>query len=151
MNVFTLAPRHWYSWDFVVLDDVRQLAEFNLSSWREKGVVWVDGVDYRLYRESPLGDFLLQHAGSAVARATKPSAFKREFVIRYKEKPYTLRAKSAFSRTFVVLDGSTEIGSIAPETWGRRKAKVTLPDDWPFLLKSFAMWLTIVHWKRDAA
>jgi hypothetical protein len=73
-----------------------------------------------------------------------------EFVIRYKEKPYTLRAKSAFNRTYVVLDGSTEIGSIVPENWSTRKSKVTLPDDWTFLLKSFAMWLTIIHWKRDA-
>jgi hypothetical protein len=150
MSVFTLAPRHWYSWDFFVLDGERPLAEFSLSSWREKGVVWVDGVDYRLYRESHFGDFVLQHAGSVIARATKPSAFRREFVIRYKEKPYTLRAKSAFSRTYVVLDGSTEIGSIVPENWSTRRSKVTLPDAWPLLLKSFAMWLTIIHWKRDA-
>jgi hypothetical protein len=150
MSVFTLAPRHWYSWDFFVFDGDRQLAEFDLSSWREKGLVWVDGVDYRLYRESPFGDFVLERAGSVIARATKPSAFRREFVIKYKEKPYTLRAKSAFGRTFMVLDGRTEVGSLAPESWLGRKAKVTLPDDWPFLLKSFAMWLTIVHWKRDA-
>ena len=30
-----LIPSHWYSWDFFVTDDGRQLAEFNLSSWRE--------------------------------------------------------------------------------------------------------------------
>ena len=151
MSALTLAPRHWYSWDFFVFDGDRQLAEFNLSSWREKGVVSVDGVDYHLYRESALGDFVLQHAGSVIARATKPSAFRREFVIRYKEKPYTLLAKSAFSRTFVVLDGSTEIGSIAPERLTTRRAMADLPDNWPLLLKSFAMWLTIVQWKREAS
>jgi hypothetical protein len=150
MSVFTLAPMHWYSWDFFVFDGARQLAEFNLSWWREKGVVWVDGVDYHLYRETALGDFVLQHAGSVIARATKPSAFRREFIIRYQEKPYTLRAKAAFSRTFLVFDGSTEVGSIVPENYVRRRATVTLPDDWPLHLKSFAMWLTIVHWKRDA-
>lgn len=151
MSALTLAPTHWYSWDFFVFDGDRQLAEFNLSSWREKGVVSVDGVDYHLYRESTLGDFVLQHAGSVIARATKPSAFRREFVIRYKEKPYTLLAKSAFSRTFVVLDGSTEIGSIAPERLTTRRATADLPDNWPLLLKSFAMWLTIVQWKREAS
>ncbi|HZM95572.1 MAG TPA: hypothetical protein VFB92_19210 [Vicinamibacterales bacterium] len=149
MSALTLIPRHWYSWDFFVTDDDRQLAEFNLSSWREKGVVSVDGIDYRLYRESSFGDFVLEHAGSVIARATKPSAFRREFVIRYKEQPYTLRAQS-FSRTYIVLDGSTEIGSIAPEKWFTRTANVDLPDNWPFLLKSFAMWLTIIQWKRDA-
>ena len=46
-----------------------------------EGVVSVDGIDYRLYRESSFGDFVLEHAGSVIARATKPSAFRREFVI----------------------------------------------------------------------
>jgi hypothetical protein len=151
MRALTLIPSHWYSWDFFVTDDGRQLAEFNLSSWREKGVVWVDDIAYSLDRESPLGDFVLEHAGSVIARATKPSAFRREFVIRYKEKPYTLQAQSAFSRNYVVLDGSTEIGSIAPESLFTRTASVMLPDDWPFLLKSLAMWLTIIQWKRGAA
>jgi hypothetical protein len=150
MSVLTLAPRHWYSWSFSVADGDRRLAEFNLSAWREKGAVWVDGVDYRLYRESPPGDFVLQHAGSVIARATKPSAFRREFVVRYRERPYTLRAKAAFRRTFVVLDGSVEVGSLVPENWLTRRAMVTLPEDWPLPLKLFAMLLTIVHWKRDA-
>jgi len=35
MRALTLIPSHWYSWDFFVTDDGRQLAEFNLSSWRE--------------------------------------------------------------------------------------------------------------------
>ena len=57
MSALTLIPRRWYSRDFFVTDDGRQLAEFHLSSWREQGVVSVDGIDYRLYRESPFGDF----------------------------------------------------------------------------------------------
>lgn len=151
MSALTLTPRHWYSWDFSVVDGNKALAEFNLSSWREKGVVRADGVDYSLYRESLMGDFVVQRAGSVIARATKPSIFRRKFIIRYRERPYTLRAKSAFSRTFVVLDGSTQIGSLVPEHWFTHRATVALPDDWPLPLKLFAMWLTIVHWRRDAS
>ena len=83
MSALTLTPKRWYSWDFFVLDGARTLANFRLSSWREKGVLEVDGLDYDVYRESPFGDFILQHAGSILARATKPSAFRRSFVIRY--------------------------------------------------------------------
>jgi len=151
MSTLTLTPKHWFSWDFVVLDDTRRLMDLRTSLWREKGVLSVDGVDYRVYRESPLGEFVVEHAGSMLARAAKPSAFKREFVIRYDQKPYTLRAESVFRRTFIVLDGSTKVGSIVPRNmWGRR-ATVTLPDDWPLPVKSFAIWLTIIHWKRDAS
>jgi hypothetical protein len=39
MSALTLTPRHWYSWDFFVTSGDKQLAEFNLSSWREKGIV----------------------------------------------------------------------------------------------------------------
>jgi hypothetical protein len=151
MSVLTMTPKHWYSWDFSVLEGARRLADVHLSSWREKGVLSVDGVDYHVFRESLLGDFLLQHAGSVLARASKPSAFQRSFILRYKEKPYTLRADSAFRRSFVLFDGSAEMGSIVPESAWTRKAQVTLPDDWPLPLKSFAIWLTIVHWKREAS
>jgi hypothetical protein len=130
MSALTLTPKRWYSWDFFVLDGARTLANFRLSSWREKGVLEVDGLDYDVYRESPFGDFILQHAGSILARATKPSAFRRSFVI---------------------LDGETEVGSIVPENSFTRRAMVTLPDGWPLPVQSFAMWLTVIHWKRDAS
>ena len=42
MSALTLAPRRWYSWDFSVAAGDKRLAEFNLSSWREKGVVRVE-------------------------------------------------------------------------------------------------------------
>ena len=96
MSALTLTPKRWLSWDFFVLDGARTLANFRLSSWREKGVLEVEGLDYDVYRESPFGDFILQHAGSILARATKPSAFRRSFVIRYKERSFTLQAQSAF-------------------------------------------------------
>jgi hypothetical protein len=151
MSTFTLAPRHWISSGFSVTDGDDRVAEFKLSSWREKGIVSVDSIDYNLYRESLLGDFILQRAGAVIARASKPSTFRRSFVIRYRERQYTLRPKSAFTQAFVVLDGSAQIGTLAPQRWFSRKAKVTLPDDWPLPLKMFAMWLAIVLWNRDAA
>ena len=151
MSALTLTPRRWYSWDFSVADGGRALAEFKLSLWREKGVARADGVDYQLFRESPLGDFVVQRAGSVIARATKQSLCRREFIIRYRERSCTLRAKGPFSRTFVVLDGSTQIGSLVPEHSFTHRATVALPDDWPLPLKLFVMWLTIVHWRRNAS
>ena len=150
MSVLTLAPRNWFTWNFSVLDGERPLAEVNLSSWRERGTLTIEGADYSVYRESLIGDFLLEQSGRVLARAEKPSMFRRSFIIRYKEKPYTLRAQSAFRRAFVLLDGEREIGSIVPENAFTRNSVVTLPDEWPLPIKSFAIWLTIVHWRRDA-
>jgi len=152
MTALTLAPRDWFSWNFSVLDGERTLADVHLSSWRERGTLTIEGVEYVVSRESLMGDFLLQQSGSILARASKPSAFHRSFIIRYKERSYTLQAKSIFRRAFVLLDGEEhEIGSIVPENSWTRKSVVTLPEDWPLPVKAFAMWLTIVHWKRDAS
>ena len=150
MSVLTLAPRNWFTWNFSLLDGERLLADIHFSSWRERGVLTVEGVDYSVYRESMLGDFLLERAGSMVARAEKPSAFVRSFIIKYKERSYTLQAESSFRRAFVLLDGAREIGSIAPESVWTRTAVVTLPDDWPLPLKSFAIWLTLLRWRRES-
>ena len=51
----------------------------------------------------------------------------------------------------MILDGETEVGSIVPENSFTRRAMVTLPDGWPLPVQSFAMWLTVIHWKRDAS
>jgi hypothetical protein len=150
MSVLTLTPHNWFSWNFSLFDGERTLAEVNLSSWRERGTLMVEGVEYDVYRESPLGDFLLQRSGSVLVRAEKPSAFRRAFIITYKEKPYTLTAESVFRQTFVLLDGKHQIGSIVRESVFTRQSVVTLPDDWPLPVKSFAIWLTIMHWRRDA-
>jgi len=151
MSVLTLSPHNWFSWNFSLFDgEERPLAEVNLSSWRERGTLMVEGVEYDVYRESPLGDFLLQRSGSVLARAEKPSMFLRSFIIKYQQKSYTLRAESAFRRAFVLLDGEREIGSIVPKGVFTRNSVVTLPDNWPLPVKSFAIWLTIMHWRRDA-
>jgi hypothetical protein len=151
MSVLTLTPRSAFSWNFSVLDGERPLADVNLSSWRERGTISVDGLDYSIDRESALGDFVLERSGSVLARAEKPSAFQRAFIIRYKQKPYTLKAESVFRQTFVLLDGDHQIGSIVRKSAWTRQSVVTLPDDWPLAVKSFAIWLTIMHWRRDAS
>lgn len=150
MSVLTLAARNWFTWNFSLLDGERPVAEVYLSSWRERGTLKAEGTDYRVYRESLLGDFLLEQSGSVIARAEKPSMFYRSFIIRYKEKSYTLQARSAFRRAFVLLEGEHQIGSIVPKSAFTRNSVVTLPDQWPLPIKSFAIWLTIVHWQRDA-
>ena len=147
----TIVPLRWYSWDFDVMEGTRHLARIDVSSWREKGVLTIDGADYRVYREGAMsGDFLLERDGLVFARATKPSAFKNTFVVTYHERQYTLSKRSAWRREFVVRSGETEIGSLAPTSAWRREAAVRLPEDWPIPIRVFVIWLAIILWKRDA-
>ncbi|MBM3470135.1 MAG: hypothetical protein FJX73_05000 [Armatimonadetes bacterium] len=96
-----------------------------------------------------MGDFVLESGGAVLARAEKPSAFRRSFVIEHEGRRYTLRSRSAFLRAFVLLDGSAEVGSITPEGMLTRRADVTLPLDLPLPVRVFIIWLVLILWRRD--
>jgi hypothetical protein len=144
-----IAPVSWYSWAFKVSDESRTVADIAMSWWREKGALAADGVNYRVYREGlASGAFVLEGPGSVLARAEKPSAFRREFSVRHDGREYTLRPRSIFGRTFILTAGSREIGSVTPHNAFTRKATADLPADLPIPVRAFIVWLVMIAWKR---
>jgi hypothetical protein len=149
-DVLTAVPTHWYSQDFTLRDGDRTLAELDFSSWRERGVLTIDGRDYRVYREGAMsGAFILELDGTEIARAEKPSAFHRMFIVRHAGQEWELRAASALRRKFVLLQGSNEVGVIAPEHAFSRRAAVDLRVTLPAAVQAFIVWLTLLLWKRE--
>jgi len=158
--MLTIIPKAWYSWDFSVVDGDRQLASMDLSSWREKGILTIEGVKHRVYREGAMsGDFVLERDGTVLARGTKPSAFFSTLIVAHQGREYRLEKKSVWRRAFVLLAcglgeaGSArekEIGSLVPANAWTRKASVDLPKDWPLPVRVFVIWLAIIMWKREA-
>jgi hypothetical protein len=145
-------PKGWFSGDFYVLDGARQVAEMDLSKWREQGVLIVEGTPYQVYRERLMsGAFILETAGSVVVRAEKPSVFFRRFLIECQGRQFMLQAKSVFGREFTLFDGPSEIGSIAPEGIFTRRAEAHLPEELPLPLKAFILWLVLIIWKRESS
>ena len=145
-----IAPTHWYSWDVTVSDESRPVADIATSWWREKATLTINGATYRVYREALMsGAFVLEQAGSVLARAEKPSIFRREFEIRHAGRTYTLRRRSLFQRAFVLVDGSRQVGSIAPKNAFTRKAAADLPQDLPLPVRLFIVWLTVISWRRE--
>ena len=147
--MLSLVPKKWFSWDFTVTEGARSVADIDISWWREQGVLTVQGVDHRVYRERMMsGDFILESGGSVLARAQKPSAFHRTFEIAHEGRRYTLRAESAFRRTFLLLDGERRVGSLSPEGIFTRRASVDLPPSLPLAMRVFVIWLAVILWKR---
>jgi hypothetical protein len=63
--MLTAVPKRWFSWDFTVTEESQAVADIDISWWREKGILTVQGVDYRVSREGMMsGDFVLESAGS---------------------------------------------------------------------------------------
>jgi hypothetical protein len=145
-----IVPTHWYSWNVTVSDASRPVAVIVVSWLREKGALTIDDTTYRVYREAPMaGDFILEHAGSVLARADKPSIFRREFVIRHAGREYTLCPRSLLGRTFVLIEGSRQVGSLAPTGVFTRHAAADLPHDLPLPVRMFIVWLTVISWRRQ--
>ena len=145
-----IVPTHWYSWDFKVEDEFRPVAGIDTNRWREKGSLTIGGTTYDMYREAPMsGAFVLEHAGSVLARAEKPSFFRREFVIQHADREYTLRRESMFRRAFVLLDGSRQVGRVAPQSAFTRQAAADLPPALPLPVRLFIVWLTVILWRRE--
>jgi len=144
-------PKRWFSWNFTVMEGSQPVADIDVSWWREKGLLTIQGTTYKVYREGLMsGAFILESAGAVLARAEKPSAFRNSFIIEHAGKHYTLCKKSAFRREFLLLDGSGEIGSLSPEGIFTRRARVDLPEDLPLPVRVFIIWLAVILWKRDS-
>jgi hypothetical protein len=142
-----------FSWTFSVMDGSKQVAEAVDLSWlTEKGELKIHGVVYKAYREGMMsGAFVLESPDGVIARAEKPSALRRSLIVEHAGRQYTLRAKSAFRREFLLLDGSSRIGSISPEGIFTRRAAVELPEAWPLPVRMFIIWLTVMLWKQEQA
>jgi len=149
--MLTLIPKSWFSWNFNIMDGVRAVAEIDVSGWREKGLLAVDGIDYLVYREGLMNDtFILELGGKVLARAEKAKAFHRAFLIKYAAKQYTLKAKSAFRREFLLLEGDRKIGTLSPKGVFSHRAIVEFPEELPLPVKVFIIWLAVILWKRES-
>jgi hypothetical protein len=146
-------PKYWFSWDFNLYGARGELtAEICLSSWRERGSVLISGTEYRIHRQGIAGPFLLEAPDSTTAAsATKTSVLYREFSIHQETQNYTLKAISAFGREFGLFKGEDRVGSIQPESWWGRRARVEFADEVQPLIQAFVVWLTLLLWKRDAS
>ena len=145
-------PKGWFSKNYRVMDGALQVAEIDMSWWREEGRLVVEGASYKAYREKLMsGAFLLETGnGLALARAEKPGALRRRFHIEYGDRKYVFQAKSVWGREFTLFDGQNEIGSVAPEGLLTRRAAVNLPDGLAPPVKVFILWLALILWERES-
>lgn len=145
------APVSWFSWNFHVFEHDKQLAHIDMAWIREAGTLVLEGASYKVNREGFFGGaFILEKDGHVLARATKPSVWRRMFEIEFGTKRYVLKTKSSFGRSFVLLDGEMTIGAMRPEHAFTRRSAVDFPDDLPLPARIFMIWLAILLWKREA-
>lgn len=141
-----VVPRTW-SYTFSVVDGTEAVAQaVDMSWWHDKAELRLQGATYTARRDKSA--YLLESDARVLARAEQPRTWRRELFIEHSGPRYTLRAKSAFRRDLLLLEGSRQVGSIAPEWLLSRKAAVELPKEFPLYLQVFVIWLAMTVWKR---
>lgn len=142
-----IVPKAW-SYAFSVMDGSERVAQaVDLSFWRDKGELRIQGFIYKARRDR--SSYVLESGTGVIARAERPRRWLRELGIEHSDRRYTLRAKSPFRRQLLLLEGSTQIGSISPDGLFTRKAEVELPQALPLFLKVFIIWLAMTIWKQE--
>ena len=148
-----LTPTRWFTWDFRVTANGRDIAVIDRHWYRERASFSLDGTSFTIRRTALLrSTFVLERAGTGavIAEASKPSAFLRTFEVTAGGKQLTLRAVSAFRREFHLFDGAAWIGRIRPVSAFRRTATAEFPETMPLELQLFVTFLVLVLWKRQA-
>lgn len=147
------APLAWYSSKFQLLRDGREIGLLKPGVLSERATFTVKDVVFEFYREGLMGDFVLEFEGTALARADKPSALTRRFVVRVEDQRYVLEAESTFKRAFLFRNEGEEavLGRIEPKGALTRKATIDLPKELPLPVQAFCFWLVLVLWNRAAA
>lgn len=144
-------PKGWFSSDYTVFENDLAVADIDLSFLSESSEIRIKEGIYKAYRQGWMsGAFVIESAGSILARAEKPSALYRSFTVEWGDRTYTLEAESAVLRKFVLLEGGREIGSIHPDHAFTSRAMIELPEDIPLSVRIFMFWLVVILWKRDS-
>lgn len=152
--MLTAIPQGLFSGDYTITQDNEQVAELDLSLWKEQGTMIIADRRFQVRKEGWVNQtFLLEQGDQVIARARKPSVFKRRFELVLGETTCELRPKNVFCRTYHVYAPGTDtpVGRIARQGWFTRRTDIDLPDDWPAGLQVFVFWLVLLMWRRDAA
>jgi hypothetical protein len=145
-------PKNIFSSTFLLEEEARLLGEVGASLWRERATLEIQDGTYELYREEQfVGDFVLEHNGNILARASKPSAFKNRFEVELPNRHLVLRKLGPLSRRFGLFEGDKQVGGIYPLGIFTRRSSIDLPGDWPLPLRVFVFWLAFIIWKRQQA
>jgi hypothetical protein len=146
-------PHAWYSTKFKLFRDGHEVGLLKPGLLTERATFAVKDVTFECYREGWVGDFVLEFEGAALARADKPSALTRRFVLRVEDQRYVLEAESAWRRAFRLRVEHDEevLGRIAPKGLLTRRATIDLPEELPLPVQAFCFWLVLVLWNRAAA
>lgn len=154
--VLDVKCRSFVKWQFDVFQGESLVADIDLKLLREGAELEIKGEHFTIKRAGLVsGAFTIEAFGRELARAEKPSALFRRFVVEFANRRFVLEAEKALFRRFVVAEEPTdgigvEIGRIEPVKWYSQSAIAKFDDSLPLAVDIFLITLVLFLWKRSA-
>ena len=144
-----VAVRTLFSWNYQFRENGTIVGEMNRALLRETADVDLDDGRYSFYRDQVVGgDYVIEHNGQILARATKPKWWRSNLDVELFKRSVKLQRPSIFMRRFAAFEGGKRVGTIHP-AWLTGRAKIDLPSDWTVLDRVFLFWLCSLMWRRQ--
>jgi hypothetical protein len=148
--MLTVVPKHLFSWDCELREGESLVARLEIPYWGEHGTLRAQGEAWQLGREDWFhGQYFLRQAGRTLATAEKPSVLVRSFDVRFDSARYVWQARFPLVRSFALVAGGTEVGSMVPDAPFTRRSAVDLPAELSLERKAFLVWLALLLWRRQ--
>ena len=145
-------PTGWASWNARITAGDAEVTHLSISFLKNRGEFRLDGEDYVIQPRSfwrTSAD--LKRGSTVVARAEKPSLFRRQFQVSSAGHRMVLESRSWRGREYVLRVGGREAGRVTREGLTGRKIRLEFPEEVPVLLQVFLAYLVLVQVKRETA
>lgn len=151
MTILEAEPTGWLSRNAVIRSNGKELTELKITPWKSWGSFTLDGEEFTI---EPSGFWLinahLRKGSTIIARAEKPSMWRRAFKITSADASMTLESLSWRGREYALLIGQQEVGRVSREGMTGRKIRLEFPDEVPVVLQVFLTYLVLCQAKRES-
>ncbi len=145
-------PRNMFSYHYLVTRDGEQVADLDLSHFRDHCEVEMDGDIYHIRRDGTFKkSFNLEQHGEVMARAKQVSWFRRTIEMEYSGRTVQMKPLSIMNpRRFGVFFDGQQQGLIEPAHWmNPRKKNIEISSEIPLPLQIFLFTLLIFGDRSD--
>lgn len=154
--VLRTEPVGWGSWSARIYSGDRPgavpLTELRISLFRSRGGFTLQGEEFSIEPEGFFGTTAVLKKGSTIiAGSRKASLFGRRFRITSAGHGLDLVSRSWRGRSYALLLGNQEVGTVKRAGFGGRRMTLELPDEVPLFLQVFLAYLVLCQGKREAA
>lgn len=147
--MLTCLPQSLCTWNYRIPNTSTGVAQLNFNFFTEQGEIRLDRQILEVRKHGwTSGHWTLELNGQTLADGQKASPFTRTFEVVAGQQQLTVKAQSAFTRCFNILESDRVHGTIRPKHPFTRRAVIDCSSEVPEGVQLFCFWLVVITWRR---